>query len=105
MSVTTMMAAAADETSAAGREDASVTPVKEMAVAERAEIASAQGGTGVEQAIGDVDGPCSEGEQNGNPRGQAHSSGVGEGKRPDYGDGGRIETYQVPETCDAAEAR
>ena len=74
-----------------------MTPMEEMAFAEAVESGVAQAGPGIEQAIGNVDGPYRKHEQRGDPEGQTHVSDPCEGERPDQGYGGRIEAGEVPE--------
>lgn len=75
-----------------------MTPVEEMAVAEAVEAGITQSGAGVEQAVGDVDGPDCQRQQSGDPQGKAFSRDPGKGDRPDQGDGRCVETGEVPES-------
>jgi len=87
-----------------GEQESAMPVMEAVPVAEGGEVGGAQGGTGVEEAVADVDGPGGEGEEWGNPEGQADLGCRGEGQRPDDGDGGGVQAGEVPQAGEMPEA-
>ena len=74
--------------------------VKPMPLAETLEalqVSGAQGGAGVEQAIGNIGRPGREDQQERDPCRQTDLRRPCERERPDHGDSGSIEAGQMPE--------
>jgi hypothetical protein len=71
--------------------------VEVVAQAEAMELGGGVGRTGVEQAVGDVDGPGYERKEDGDPCGKRDVGSPGKGEGPDDGYGGSVEAGEVPE--------
>jgi len=79
-----------------GQEKPAMTPVEVVAG-----LKLSGGGAGIEEAVGEVDGPAEECEDEGNPEREGDACGFGEGEGPDDGNGGRVEAGEVPEVQQA----
>ncbi len=77
-------------------EATTMSPMEVMALAKKAQFATADSGAGIKKPIADVDSPGPQRQKNGNPEGKSDVCNARESERPDDSDGGRIKAGEMP---------